>query len=149
MSHLTFPRRRQFPHLVAGSAALPSLRCIGNAGSRSLRTITKLLVAIVMATQMVGAGEVVAQQVAAPPDFSGVWGHPYWPSFEPPASGPGPVTNRSRLRGGPQAGVSNPSELVGDYTDPILQPWAANVLKTRGEGEIGGVHSPTPYNQCW
>src|SRR5215468_6390566 len=76
-------------------------------------------------------------QSAAPiPDFSGIWGHPYWPGFEPPASGPGPVTNRSRLRGGPQAGVSSPGEFVGDYTNPILKPWAAEVLKKRGEREL-------------
>jgi hypothetical protein len=30
------------------------------------------------------------------PDFSGVWAHPYLTGFEPPASGPGPVRNRSR-----------------------------------------------------
>src|SRR5262249_15237527 len=83
------------------------------------------------------------------PDFSGIWGHPYWPGFEPPASGPGPVTNRSRLRGGPQAGVSSPGEFVGDYTNPILKPWAAEVLKKRGERELSGVSSPTAFNQCW
>jgi hypothetical protein len=87
---------------------------------------------------------------AAPiPDFSGIWGHPYWPGFEPPASGPGPVTNRSRLRGGPQAGVSNPGQFVGDYTNPILKPWAAEVLKKRGEQELSGISSPTAFNQCW
>jgi hypothetical protein len=45
--------------------------------------------------------------------------------------------------------VSNPRELVGDYTNPILKAWAAEVLKERGEGELRGVPSPTPYNQCW
>jgi len=149
MSHLTRPRRRQFPHVVAGSAVLPTLQYIGNARSHPLRTIPKLLVTIVMATLTVGAGEAVAQKIAPPPDFSGVWGHPYWPSFEPPASGPGPVTNRSRVRAGPLAGLSNGRELVGDYTNPILKPWASDVLKKRGEAEIGGALSPTPYNQCW
>ena len=111
-----------------------------------MRRLVYLIVTIIPALLPLAAE---AQQSAAPPDFFGVWGHPYWPSFEPPALGPGPVRNRSRLRSGPQAGVSNPSELVGDYTDPILKPWAADVLKKRGEGEISGVHSPTPYNQCW
>src|ERR1700678_2347494 len=37
---------------------------------------------------------------AAIPDFGGVWRHPSLPGFEPPASGPGPVTNRSRRRDG-------------------------------------------------
>src|SRR5262245_35726849 len=30
------------------------------------------------------------------PDFSRVWNHPAFPWFEPPASGPGPITNLSR-----------------------------------------------------
>jgi hypothetical protein len=89
------------------------------------------------------------QTTASILDFSGIWGHPYWPGFEPPASGPGPVTNRSRLRSGPQAGVSSPNQLVGDYTNPILKPQAAEVLKKRGEDELRGVGSLTAYNQCW
>jgi len=90
-----------------------------------------------------------AQTSASIPDFSGIWGHPYWPSFEPPASGPGPVTNRSRRLNAPQAGVANPNQLVGDYTNPILKPQAAEVLKRRGQSELNGVGSPTAYNQCW
>src|SRR3954447_25754254 len=30
------------------------------------------------------------------PNFSRVWNHPAFPWFEPPASGPGPITNLSR-----------------------------------------------------
>ena len=30
---------------------------------------------------------------ASVPDFSGIWGHLTWPDFEPPLTGPGPVTN--------------------------------------------------------
>ena len=33
---------------------------------------------------------------ATNPDFSGIWAHPSFPGFEPPASGPGPVVNTSR-----------------------------------------------------
>ena len=76
-------------------------------------------------------------------------GHPSLPGFEPPASGPGPVVNKSRLRGGPQRGVSNLDQLVGDYTNPILKPQAAEVVKRQGEIELSGVSSPTPSNQCW
>jgi hypothetical protein len=39
-----------------------------------------------------------AQDTAAIPDFSGIWAHPFFPGFEQPLSGPGPVTNRSRIR---------------------------------------------------
>jgi hypothetical protein len=59
------------------------------------------------------------------------------------------VTNRLRLRGGPQKGVSDPRQLVGDYTNPILKPQAAEVVKKHGEMELSGVGSPTPTNQCW
>src|SRR5712691_9872821 len=36
------------------------------------------------------------QGVASIPDFKGVWNHPAFPWFEPPAAGPGPITNLSR-----------------------------------------------------
>ena len=62
-----------------------------------------------------GEGPPVAASAAAVPDLSGIWWHPSLPGFEPPASGPGPVTNRSRRNG-----VSDYDQLVGDYTNPIL-----------------------------
>jgi hypothetical protein len=85
----------------------------------------------------------------AVPDFSGIWAHPYWPGFEPPASGTGPVLNKSRLPGGPQKGVSHPDQFVGDYNNPILKPHAAEIVKRHGEIELSGAASPTPSNQCW
>ena len=95
------------------------------------------------------------------PDFSGVWFHPAFPWYEPPASGPGPVTNRSLwpqrpgTAGGSQAvpptaeGVSDYDQLVGDYTNPILQPWAAEVVKKLGKMSLAGITFPNPANQCW
>jgi hypothetical protein len=85
----------------------------------------------------------VTQSVSIP-DFSGIWAHLTWPDFEPPPAGPGPVTNRSRMDG-----ASNVYELVGDYTNPILQPQAAEVVKRHGEISLTGVPYPTPSNQCW
>jgi hypothetical protein len=64
----------------------------------------------------------------------------------PPASGPGPVTNRSRRQ---DTGVSNYGQLVGDHTNPILQPAAAEVVKKHGELSLAGVVYPSPANQCW
>jgi hypothetical protein len=80
------------------------------------------------------------------PDFSGVWAHPYFPGFEPPASGFGPILNRSRR---PRDGVGNPNQFVGDYTNPILKPQAAEVLRKHGEISLAGGTYPTPSNQCW
>ncbi len=99
---------------------------------------------------------------ASIPDLSGVWNHPAFPWFEPPASGPGPVTNRSRWPQQPgsngagsvalpptKEGVSDYDQLVGDYTNPILQPWAAEVVKKFGEMSLAGITYPNPANQCW
>ena len=85
-----------------------------------------------------------AQGATLIPDFSGVWSHPALPWFEPLASGPRPVTNLSRKNG-----VSNYDQLVGDYANPILQPWAADVVKKFGEISKAGVTFPNPANQCW
>jgi hypothetical protein len=91
----------------------------------------------------------VGQTPVSVPDFSGTWNHAPLNGLELPVSGPGPVTNRSRLRGGPQPGVGNGAQLVGDYTNPILQPWAAEVVKNFGLISLAGKGYPTPRNQCW
>jgi hypothetical protein len=78
------------------------------------------------------------------PDFSGTWLHWLRPGFGPPASGPGPITNRVRRNG-----VSAYDQLVGDYTNPILKPRAAEIVKQHGEMSLKGVGYPTPSNQCW
>src|SRR5882672_875858 len=92
----------------------------------------------------VGPDRSVRQGATSIPDFSGIWAHLTWPDFEPPISGPGPVTNRSR-----RDGAGNNYELVGDYTNPILKPHAAEVVKRHGEISLTGVPYPTPSNQCW
>src|SRR6185295_4553976 len=91
---------------------------------------------------------------AAIPDFSGIWSHPGFPGFEPPASGAGPVTNTKRrpqtaaadgtvLPAGNDILVSDPALLVGDFTNPILKPQAAEIVKMHGELELSGAGSPT------
>jgi hypothetical protein len=86
-----------------------------------------------------------SQGTTSIPDFSGLWAHLTWPGFEPPESGPGPVVNKSRLPNG----RGNLSRLVGDYTNPILKPQAAEIVKQHGEISLTGVTYPTPSNQCW
>jgi hypothetical protein len=93
-----------------------------------------------------GQAIVGAQSAASIPDFSGIWRHGSLPWFIPPASGPGPVTNKSRRK---DNGQSDYGELVGDYTNPILQSWAAEVVKKKGELSLAGVTYPSPSNQCW
>jgi hypothetical protein len=84
-----------------------------------------------------------AQASTSIPDFGGIWVHPFL-GFENPESGPGPVRNKSRLR----SGVSNFDQLVGDYTNPILKPNAAEIVKKMGEISLSGKAFPDPDNQC-
>jgi hypothetical protein len=81
---------------------------------------------------------------ASTPNFGGVWRHMSLPGFEPLPTGPRPVTNLSR-----QDGHSNYGQLVGDYKNPILKPWAADVVKKLGDISLSGSNFPSPANQCW
>jgi hypothetical protein len=38
--------------------------------------------------------------------------------------------------------------VVGDFTNPILRPHAAEVVKKNGELELSGIVIPNPHNQC-
>ena len=107
------------------------------------RSALGLIAAATLILPTVGAE---TQSGATIPDFSGTWRHGTLPWMVPPESGPGPVTNRSRR---PDNGQSNYSELVGDYLNPILQPWAAQVVKAKGELSLKGEVFPSPANQCW
>jgi hypothetical protein len=78
------------------------------------------------------------------PDLSGVWTHSI-PGFEPLASGPTALVNRSRRANG----TGNILRLVGDYTNPILKPQAAEIVKKHGEIALKGIGDPNPRNQCW
>jgi hypothetical protein len=113
------------------------------------------------AASAVGPALSATQGAASIPELSGTWVYPFCCGFAPPLSGPGPVLNKSRMPRlfGPDglrlpAGanaplVSNLCAFVGDYTNPILKPAAAEVVKKHGEIELSGVPYPTPRNQCW
>jgi hypothetical protein len=107
----------------------------------------------------VGAASTLAQSAASVPEFSGLWANSLGPGFSPPASGPGPVLNKARQRaaadifGKPYNAADAPivsmgGRRVGDYTAPILQPWAADVVKAHAEKELNDGPAPNPINQC-
>jgi hypothetical protein len=50
---------------------------------------------------------------------------------------------------GAKSGVSNYNQLAGDYTNPILNHQAAEVVKEHSDLSLSGVGYPTPSNQCW
>ena len=106
-----------------------------------------LLLAIAMAAMspaLAQAPAIDTQGAASIPNLTGVWRHQSLPGFEPLASGPTSVTNRSRRNG-----VSNYDALVGDYTNPILKPEAAAIVKAHGDISLAGVTYGNPANQCW
>lgn len=112
----------------------------------SLLSMLSIMAAMpAMAQEATSAGRIVNPVKPATPDFSGIWGHLFWPDVDPPLSGPGPVVNRARLPNG----VSNPTRLIGDYTNPVLKPQAAEIVKQRGDMQVRGETPPTPSNQCW
>jgi hypothetical protein len=106
-----------------------------------------------------GAVSGAAASASSIPSFSGTWGHNGFPGLEPPASGAGPVVNKSRRpqsfddNGRPYARgkaplVSHNAQLVGDYSNPILKPQAAERVKQQGDIELSGHPAPNPSNQC-
>jgi hypothetical protein len=127
-----------------------------------------LLFVILAATAAAPAvGQIVApersgsgtQRAASVPDFSGIWAHPSFPGFEPLASGPTSLRNRSRqyvcgavngVVGAPcPQGRGNFNQLVGDYTSPILKPQAAETVRKLGEISLRGATYPLPTTHCW
>ena len=85
-----------------------------------------------------------SESAEAIPDFSGIWVHAL-PGFEPLPSGPTALVNRSRR----ENGTGDILKLAGDYTNPILKPQAAEVVKKHGELGLNGIGDPNPRNQCW
>jgi hypothetical protein len=133
-----------------------------------MRIFIIFTVSVVCVLPSAAFAQQASQSTTPIPDFSGIWTRSGFPWFEPPASGPGPVTNKSRWpyivnqrRGGSpggspglppsedEQGVSDYDQLVGDYTNPILQPWAAAVVKKFGEMSLAGITYGNPSNQCW
>jgi hypothetical protein len=72
------------------------------------------------------------------PDLSGVWGRNTI-DFAAPVAGKGPVKNISGSR----------NVMVGDYKDPMLKPWAAEIIRRNGEIARTGDAFRTAHNQCW
>ena len=98
----------------------------------------KISAALVM---LVCASSAMAQ--TAPRGMAGEWdrgataGTPFRP---PPSGGPGPVL---RLPGHDAEGTQ-----LGDYNAPILQPWAAAVVKRRMENEAAGIFQAEAKETC-
>src|SRR6185295_11679920 len=101
----------------------------------------KFLCALTLAT-LPGLGQAAAP--AAIPNLSGAWAHTSITGYEPLASGPTSLVNLSR-----RGITSDNRQLVGDYSNPILKPETADIVKKHGEISLSGIGYPTPRNQCW
>ena len=73
--------------------------------------------------------------------------------FIPPASGPGPV-----MQDPERPYVSNdefrvsgkqPTDQLADLNNPILQPWARDVIRKRNELVLAGKPANPPHASCW
>src|SRR5438067_5642347 len=106
--------------------------------AKSRRLIARLISASIFVWPGIGA------QGASPiPDFSGLWGRDSL-NLESPLSGAGPIVNMMHTA----AGMMDMNKLVGDYTNPILKPEAAAILRKRGELSLLGMSVPNAHEQC-
>lgn len=97
---------------------------------------------LALCTQDADSGA-AATDFAQTPNLAGPWAREYL-VFEQPKAGHGPIANLSRR----STGQSDGTRMVGDYTNPILRPAAADVLKQRGEISAHGEAFAEPSNQC-
>ncbi len=65
-------------------------------------------------------------------------------NFEGMPSGPQPLKNLSRR----PDGTAEAGRLVGDYNNPILTPYAAAIVKQKGELAAAGRGFPNSQDQC-
>jgi hypothetical protein len=79
------------------------------------------------------------------PDFHGIWARVSFPGFGRPLTGPGPVVWKNRGSDG------KPTDNIyaGDYTNLILKPEAAKIVRRYGELESKGIHALGPRTECW
>jgi hypothetical protein len=94
--------------------------------------------------------------MAEPPNFASnpsVGWYGYSSIFAPPPNRVGPVqqdpahpyvTNEEFRVTGKQ-----PTQRVGDVSNPILQPWAREVIRKRNELVLAGKLVPSPSASCW
>jgi hypothetical protein len=93
-----------------------------------------------------------ADELLKYPDLSGQWGRDML-FFEPPPSGPGPVVRAERKVDGTMV-VQDPcctiaNRWLGDHTNPILKPEAAEAVKKFGDLAFIGAVTPDLHNTCW
>jgi hypothetical protein len=105
---------------------------------------------------LAGSLSFAAMAQGTPPNFApdaSIGWYAYNRLFIPPASGPGPV-----LQDPAHPYVSNdefrvsgkqPTQQLADLSNPILQPWARDVVRKRNEVVLSGKPDYSPHASCW
>ena len=120
---------------------------------RFARRFTRVLAATAC---LAGSVSFTATARAAPPDFApdaSIGWYSYNRIFIPPASGAGPVqqdpahpyvsNDEFRVTG------KQPTAQLADLSNPILQPWAREVVRKRNELVLAGRPANPPHASCW
>src|SRR3981081_3896735 len=108
--------------------------------------------ALASAIYLAGSLSFSALAQGAPPDFApnaSIGWYAYSRQFIPPASGPGPVqqdparpfvsNDEFRVTG------RQPTDQLADLNNPILQPWARDVVRKRNELVLAGQPAYAPH----
>src|SRR5437879_4734757 len=108
------------------------------------------------AVYLAGSVSFSAMAQGTPPNFApnpSVGWYAYNRQFIPPPSGPGPVrqdparpyvsNDEFRVTG------RQPTEQLADLSNPILQPWARDVVRKRNELVLSGKPAHPPHASCW
>jgi hypothetical protein len=117
------------------------------------RRFTRVLAAMAC---LAGGLSFTATARAAPPDFApdaSIGWYSYNRIFIPPPSGAGPVqqdpahpyvsNDEFRVTG------KQPTAQLADLSNPILQPWAREVVRKRNELVLAGKPANPPHASCW
>jgi hypothetical protein len=111
---------------------------------------------LIGAVYLAGSLSFSANAQGTPPNFAPdatIGWYAYNRQFIAPPSGPGPV-QQDRTR----PYVSNdefrvtgrqPTEQLADLDNPILQPWARDVVRKRNELVLAGKPAHPPHASCW
>ena len=106
------------------------------------------LLAGVLSIAVSAAAPIYAQSQPAAPDFSGLWARVAVKgevTFDPIPGAPGGQPIERVWTPGPDI-----EEIVsGNYDNPILQPWAREIVKAKTESEIRLVHVHEADDLCW
>jgi hypothetical protein len=120
------------------------------------RAITSAGRSLAISVYLAGGWSFPAVAQSAPPNFApnaNIGWYAYNRQFIPPPNGPGPVQQAPE-----RPYVSNdefrvtgrqPTEQLADLSNPILQPWARDVVRKRNELVLAGQPAHPPHASCW